>query len=273
VCDVLKKRGASFMQNIPSSPGNAQLWDVLIALAEKGLVCADSFVPVRQWLNREKVSKSVARQRVGSRVMAMRAGRWELMRPVRERSVEDEIERVFDRMILLCRETARECGLPWQAALDVLRVWEYTGRVRRGYFVEGLSGAQFLRGTEFESVVFALDNPRDEILWLMASDPAQSWGKYLPHAEGREFLNVTGTAVALRGGLPVAVLERQGQSLRVFDMGSLSEALGAFVREFTAGRVFSALGRVKLSKYPHIAAETLAAAGFRREMLDFVLYR
>jgi ATP-dependent Lhr-like helicase len=273
VCDALMKRGASFIQNIPSPPGGAPVWDILISLAEKGVVCADSFVPVRHWLKREDVAKTAARQRVGARVMAMNAGRWELMRPIRGRSIEDGIERAFGRAVLLCRETARECGVPWQAALEKLRLWEYTGRVRRGYFIEGLSGAQFLLGTEFESVVFALENPRDEILWLMASDPAQPWGKYLPHRESRGFLNVAGTAVALRGGLPVAALERQGQALRVFDWGSLSEAMGAFTREFAAGRVFAALRRIKLSKYPDMAAETLSAAGFRREMLDYVLYR
>jgi hypothetical protein len=49
--------------------------------------------------------------------------------------------------------------------------------------------------------------------------------------------------------------------------------MDVFIRDFAAGRVFSALGRIKLSKYPELAAQTLSAAGFRREMLDYVLYR
>ena len=36
-------------------------------------------------------------------------------------------------------------NLTWREALEILRVWEYTGgRVRRGYFIEGMSGAQFI---------------------------------------------------------------------------------------------------------------------------------
>ena len=58
------------------------------SLAEKGLVCADSFVPVRQWQNREKVKKATARQRVNARVMALSAGRWDIVRPLKAESME-----------------------------------------------------------------------------------------------------------------------------------------------------------------------------------------
>jgi ATP-dependent Lhr-like helicase len=68
--------------------------------------------------------------------------------------------------------------------------------------------------------MLALEHPRDEIFWMTASDPAQPWGKYLAHREGREFLNVSGTAVALRGGLPVAALERQGQAFAFLTGGA-----------------------------------------------------
>ena len=77
-------------------------------LAEKGLVCADSFVPVRQWQNREKVKKATARQRVNARVMAMSAGRWDVVRPVKQWSEEAWLEAFFTENGLLCRETFRK---------------------------------------------------------------------------------------------------------------------------------------------------------------------
>lgn len=189
-------------------------YDTLLLLIEKGLVCADSFVPVRQWLNREKTQKAAARQRVGARVKAMQAGRFELVRPLRPLTVQEQMERCFDRYLILCRETAAAWGLPWQEALSILRVWEYTGQARRGYFVRGLSGAQFIRRQDFEAVTARLMHPEEEIVWLNAADPMQPWGKWLAHEPERSFINVPGTAVAFRGGMPVAVFERQGKTFR-----------------------------------------------------------
>lgn len=68
---------------------------MLLRLAEKGLVCADSFVPVRQWQNREKVKKATARQRVNARVMALSAGRWDVVRPVKQWSEEAVARSIF----------------------------------------------------------------------------------------------------------------------------------------------------------------------------------
>ena len=67
----LARRGASFLKFLTGVPKEDSAQEVLLRLAEKGLVCADSFVPVRQWQNREKVKKATARQRVNARVMAL----------------------------------------------------------------------------------------------------------------------------------------------------------------------------------------------------------
>lgn len=97
-------------------------------------------------------------------------------------------------------------GAVWPEALKLLRIWEYTGQVRRGYFVRGLSGAQFLRRQDFESVTARLMHPQAELIWLSGADPMQPWGKLLAHEPDRSFINVPGTAAAFRDGLPVAVL-------------------------------------------------------------------
>jgi ATP-dependent Lhr-like helicase len=271
VYDALRKRGASFIQRLSSLLGGSSPHDTLLGLAEKGLVYADSFVPIRQWLNKEKLKKATTRQRVNARVMALTAGRWELSRPLIQLTMEEQLERVFDRVVILCRETAG--GLPWVTALELLRVWEYTGRVRRGYFIEGLSGVQFIREKDFAGTMLTLEQPRDEIIWLSALDPAQPWGKTLPHGQDRAFLNVIGTAVALHAGIPVAVFERQGKVLRVFDDTSLPEVLRAFAHDYSRRRIFPMLNRIIVTQYPNVAADALARAGFLREMQDYVLYR
>ena len=67
----------------------------------------------------------------------------------------------------------------WKRALEMLRIWEYTGRIRRGYFVAGLSGAQFIRREEYGGITAALKDPAKQILWLNGTDPAVQWGKAL----------------------------------------------------------------------------------------------
>lgn len=271
--EALARRGASFAQALSGVLPGESLYGVLLSLTEKGLVCADSFVPVRQWQDREKNEKAAARRRVGARVKALHAGRYDLVRPLRALTVQEQMDECFDRYLVLCRETAAAYGLSWQEALALLRVQEYTGQVRRGYFVRGLSGAQFVRSGDFGGVTAALSHPQQEWIWLNAADPMQPWGKLLPHEPGRAFANVPGTAVALRGGLPAALFERQGRTLRVFDMEGLEEALRLFVQDYKGKRIFAGKKRIVVKEYPAEAAACLAAAGFGREMQDYALYR
>lgn len=293
----LMHRGASFLKFLTEVPKQDSAQAVLLKLAEKGFVCADSFVPVRQWQNREKVKKATARQRVNARVMALSAGRWDIVRPVKKRTMEEWLDVFFRESAVLCKETYRKscdaCAgsayvisigasagdkteaeeLAWRKALDVLRIWEYTGRVRRGYFVSGMSGAQFIRKENYESVTAGLKQPEEEIIWLNASDPAQIWGKVLEQPEDRGFMNLPGTAVALRQGRTAAVMERQGKILRIFEEDGMDTVLSEFVRCFQRKLLFPDQKRLILKEYPEYAVELLKHAGFIREMQDYVLYR
>ena len=118
-----------------------------------------------------------------------------------------------------------------------------------------------------------LEAQSEDIDWLPAIDPMQPYGKYLPHQPDRSFMNLPGNLVALKGGVPVAVLERQGKTLKVFDTEALDDALSAFAKEYAARRAFPALNRITLKEYPKDAADSLQKAGFKTEMQDFVLYR
>lgn len=273
LAQALSRRGASFMQALNGVLEGESPYDTLLALMEKGIVCADSFVPVRQWLDQEKIKKSAARVRVGARVKALQAGRWDLVRPLRPLSVQEQMERCFDRYLILCRESAAAYGLSWPEALSLIRIQEYTGQVRRGYFVEGLSGAQFIRGKDFGGVTVALSKTESDMVWLNGADPMQIWGKLLPHKEGKSFLNISGSVVALKGGKPVAVFEKQGKTLRVFEEKYLGEAIKLFVEEYKKGQIFKNKKRIQVKEYPFDAAKSLAENGFGREVLGYSLYR
>jgi hypothetical protein len=241
-------------------------------------------------------AKASARERAGARIQdAMPLpGRWELAAELAEQTIEQRLERAFDRVAVVCRETARD--LPWDQALAVLRVWELTGRARRGYFIEGLPGAQFIRENDYEATVQLLSQPPCGIVWLPAPDPAQQWGKCLPHRPGMSFMNVPGTAVALCAGAPVAVFARFGQALRLFGRDPLArpaldpasnpahayapapmpepaDILKAFAQQFRQRRVFPAKKSVSVRQYSPEAEQALAAAGFSRYVREYVLYR
>ncbi len=271
VYDALLKRGASFMQRLEGVLNGESPYDTLLELAERGLVNADSFMPIRQWINREKLNKGTLKQRISVRAKAMTTGRWEVIRPLRGLKVEELLERAFDQAVILSRETIS--GISWGTALETLRVWEYTGRVRRGYYVQGLSGIQFIREKDFAGTLIALEHREEDILWLSAIDPFQPWGKSLPHIPDRAFMNIAGTAVALKDGIPIAVLERQGKTLRVFEAEAISAILKSLSQDFAKKRIFPGVNRLILKEYPKEIGEELSNVGFKHELQDYALYR
>ena len=139
--------------------------------------------------------------------------------------------------------------------------------------MEGFSGAQFIRKDDFGGITARLLHPVQELIWINAADPLQPWGKLLPHTAGLSFANLPGTAVALRGGLPIILFERQGRVLRVFDASCLTEALQLFTEEYRQGRIFTGRKRIVVKEYPAEASKALAESGFIREALDYTLYR
>lgn len=297
VCKELLKRGAAFPKPLfrlleeQFMISDAQ--EVLLDLAEMGLIYGDSFFPVRQLLNRDKLKKASPRQRVNARVKAMSAGRWDLERPICSKSMEQILDCLFSEKMIVCRETFRQSvmdrgdldaceDMNWSRALELLRIWEYTGQVRRGYFVAGMSGAQYIKGEAYDGIRRELEMDSDEIVWLNAADPAMVWGRELANvcdAAGASFQKVPGTVVGLYGGRAAVVMERQGKVLRIFDEevcgkeGGLQKMMENFVHAFQQKQVLPAVKRLLVKEYPKEAEEALKAAGFQKEMLDYALYR
>ena len=148
---------------------------------------------------------------------------------------------------------------------------EYTGLVRRGYFVRGLSGAQFVRCGDFERIQARLAEDGEEYVCLNAADPSQAWGRILREGRREEenFLCVPGTAVVFKGGRIALIVERQGSVLRA--PGGDAEACHALADAFRAGRIYPHLRFLCVKTYPKEAGTWLEEAGFIREMLDYVL--
>jgi ATP-dependent Lhr-like helicase len=170
----------------------------------------------------------------------------------------------------------------------VLSGFEEAGRVRRGYFVEGLGAAQFgvsaavdrLRASARPPGEPADREPADggpgRTAVLAAADPANPFGAALPwpprpqesttgHRPGRK----AGALVVVVDGELALYVERSGRSLlswtdRVPVLQAAADALARAVREGALGKltVERADGTgVLVTDHPLTAA--LAAAGFR----------
>ncbi len=144
---------------------------------------------------------------------------------------------------MLTREQVLAEGVPggFSGIYSELTQLEVLGIARRGYFVEGLGGAQF-------AVPGAVERLRErrggaeQALVLGAVDPAQAYGAALPwpKREGAKSpARVAGAQVVLVGGEPVLYLERGGKGLQTLVHAGdarLEPALAALAEHVRAGR-------------------------------------
>jgi ATP-dependent helicase Lhr and Lhr-like helicase len=145
-------------------------------------------------------------------------------------------ELLLERQGIVTRDGVRAEGIPggYAPVYRELRKLETLGVCRRGYFVEGLGGAQFA----LPGAVERLREPPGEetALVLAAADPAQPYGAALPWPKrsGARAARVAGAHVVLFGGEAALFVERGGRSLvplREPEEGWLRTALAALVEQ------------------------------------------
>jgi ATP-dependent Lhr-like helicase len=144
---------------------------------------------------------------------------------------------------------------------------EESGAVRRGYFVEGLGGAQFAHPGAVERLRAFRDPDREEgasVGALAAADPAQPYGAALPWPEsaGRPSRSA-GAYVVSVDGAPAAFLERGGKTLVTFgaDPSSWADAVAGLVKDGVVRRIeLRTIDGAPAIEHP--AAGSLRAAGF-----------
>src|SRR5213596_247936 len=128
-------------------------------------------------------------------------------------------ELLLERQGIVTRDGVRAEGIPggFGAVYGELKALETLGLCRRGYFVEGLGGAQFALGGAVERLreLRPREDDEPEPLVLAAADPAQPYGAVLPWPKraGARAARVAGAHVVLLGGEPALFVERGGRSL------------------------------------------------------------
>ncbi len=300
--DLLAELGA------PAEALREALWDLVWA----GEVTNDAWAPLRAPRlalargaaeQRASVQRAApARSRFSARRSAARSrggahqqvqGRWSLTDAVFGGTAHEgpagaaERRRVLAELLLerygiVTREQVLAEGIKGGFAMlyDTFANLETLGVCRRGYFIEGMGGAQFalpgaverLRGGQGEAGEGA--GPR--MLVIAAADPAQPYGAALPwpKREGSQSrpARVAGAHVVLVEDQPVLYVERGGRSLVTLadagevpsarELDPVREALVALADAVRAGR----LGKLALERIDGEPALSSSLAGVLVEL-------
>jgi ATP-dependent Lhr-like helicase len=221
------------------------LWELVWA----GEVTNDAWQPLRAG-RRYQTAAPRARPRRFSRQRAAAItatqGRWSLAARLFEGRPERRAlaELLLERQGLVVRDGVRGEGVAggYGAVYGELRALETLGVCRRGYFVEGLGGAQFALPGAVERLreLRSREGEEPEPLVLAAADPAQPYGAALPwpRRAGARAARVAGAQVVLLGGEAALFVERGGRSLvplRDPDPDWLRPALAALVERVRRG--------------------------------------
>jgi ATP-dependent Lhr-like helicase len=289
--DALRERlagGAAFWTDLLADMGDAEpvelqeaLWDLTWA----GEITNDAFAPLRAprlslaRASRDRGRRFARRRRPASPQVQ---GRWSLTAPLfanapahgpRMRAVA---EILLERYGIVTRETVLAEGIPggFAALYGEFANLETLGTARRGYFVEGLGGAQFALAAAIERLrTMRTDEPAGALV-LAATDPANPFGATLPWPKrdddsNRRPARVPGAYVVTLDAEPVLYVERGGKGLlplRDVDEAWLRPALEALAEAVKRGRV-PRLGVERFDGEPVVGSPTgelLIELGFRQ---------
>jgi len=220
------ERGALFWLDLLDETGLADeealpaLWDLVWA----GEVTNDAWTPLRAGRRfgvpkQERRPRRFSRRRVSGATATQ--GRWsrtERLFTGAEPERRALAELLLERQGIVTRDGVRAEGIPggYGAVYAELRALETLGLCRRGYFVEGLGGAQFALGGAVERLRELRDRDEEALpLVLAAADPAQPYGAALPWPKraGARAARVAGAYVVLIDGEAVLYVERGGRTL------------------------------------------------------------
>jgi ATP-dependent Lhr-like helicase len=258
---------------------HAALWDLVWA----GEATNDAFAPLRaRRLTAVGSQRRPARRFASRRSPSQEAiqGRWSLTEtlfrnaPPQGPRLRAQAELMLERYGIVTRETVLAEGVPggFSSLYGELSNLEMLGTARRGYFVEGLGGAQFALAGAVERLR-GLPHRDDEYLVLAATDPAQPYGAALAwpkRSEGRRPARTPGAFVLLRDGVPIVYVERGGKGIvRLIELEdeALTQAI-SHIADAAREQLIPKLGIERIDGEPVIGSgheQAIIAAGFSRQ--------
>jgi ATP-dependent helicase Lhr and Lhr-like helicase len=274
VAAALERQGALFFRQLADLVGEpdravlSALWE----LAWAGTITNDAWHPLRSGGRialRPVPPPSLRRRARPTATLPAALGRWSLVAPLLEPAPSQRdrarglAEALLDRHGVLTRAAVLGEGVPggFSAVYGELRLMEEAGLCQRGYFVEGLGGAQFA----LPAAVERLRDVREPTARggatavLSAVDPASPYGAAVPWPETapRKLARAAGAWVVLVAGRLALYVERGGRGLVLVDPDLLEpgiETLATLVRD----------GRVKRLAIERIDGEPVAGTEAER---------
>lgn len=279
-CDYLAQAGASFFPAIASALGAmpSEALDAIWELVWKGLVSNDTLRPLRCLLNPRAArraeafaSRRAGRFRplptggsiAGRPAPPTASGRWSLIAMDRDRVAPEAAalalaEQLVERHGVLTREAVTAEGIAggFSSLYQALRALEDAGRIRRGYFVEGLGASQFALPEAVERLRkrrkadASGQSARDADVhvhgaattMLASADPANPYGAALPwpeHEDPRRPARAAGSYTLISDGSAAAWLAPSESRMILFttERGAVEAALGCIAGALRAGRL------------------------------------
>jgi ATP-dependent Lhr-like helicase len=295
----LASRGASFYRELYAAAGGGSDREVLDALWDlvwAGEVTNDTFAPLRalRWKRTSRDTRGARRPgRLTSLGPPEAAGRWSLVpRPsgTPTERLHATALALLDRHGVVTRDAITSEGIEggFSGVYPVLRALEEAGRIRRGYFIDGLGAAQFALGGAIERLRAVRDGARDaderQVVVLAAADPANPYGAAIPwprrgEDDRRPFQRAAGASVVLVDGAAAIYVDRGGGSIQSLPASDDRE-IGVLAARALDALLADGRGRelviTKVDGEPVAASsfrETLVAAGFVPGYRGLVLRR
>jgi ATP-dependent Lhr-like helicase len=216
IMELLRSGGALSLPRILKSTGlgTAAAWKALEELLMAGIVSNDTFGPARYILNTQPEDRQGVRGIIKPALMNT-MGRWSVLAPENEDTPEIIAYSLLNRYGIVSREAVLEEDLVWDELYPVLDLLESAGKIRRGYFVTGLSGIQYA----LPEAVERLRREPGASLWILAwQDPANAY-RLFPEWPGLDISGVSADYLAYQSGEPVLVAA--GKKLKIRQLKEL----------------------------------------------------
>jgi len=235
---ALQSRGASFFHHLYEAAGGGDpqetldaLWDLVWA----GEVTNDTLAPLRAYLWGRKPNRTGRRPALPSAATPPAgSGRWYLVVDLLTETTPTaaaaaRATQMLERHGVVVRDAVLAESIPggFAGLYPVFAAMEDAGKVRRGYFVEGMGGSQF-------ALTGAVDRLRsgaggDRPVVLAAADPANPFGAALAwpdHEAGRPSRSA-GALVVLIDGRLASFVEQGGKRVLTFADSDVSQIAAA----------------------------------------------
>ncbi len=316
IVEHLARQGASFFADVHLAAGEGYPGETVEAiwnLVWNGVLTNDTFHALRAFTRpperrrrasmSARLSTGISKAPAGSRGFRSRRaappsaeGRWSLVGARGAASGVSPTEwsaataqQLLARYGVLTRDVAAAEGIEggFSAVYDVLKALEDAGRIRRGYFVEGVGATQFALPAALDLLRSFREIPEDpEVVLLAATDPASPYGTTLAWpAEGgrvdggRRTTRSVGSLVVLVNGALGAYISRGARQVQVFlpedeparsiTARAVAARLAALARD--AGLLVAEVNGIPTSEHP--IAPFFLTAGFHASSMGFMVRR